>query len=251
MKKLTSILLTFCCFKSIIAQHGYYGTFVPPFDRSPNHLILTINPQDGAYLKKDLGSIDYSTEINGEKILGTPFLLYEWANGTLTTANGNTYNYPLRYNVYDQLVSFVNEKDTLDITDEISRFSLPITVNDTAITLQFVNANNYKREVKTFYYQVILDYNKGQLLKTNDKTIASMTTGLLSAKGSKYFELKSAYYYYDKGSNKISKITPGITNLTKMLSLSDSSAQKLKINSYDFTDDEELIRFFKVYFASE
>lgn len=249
MKQLTSILLTFCCCKSIIAQHGFYGTFVPPFDRSPNHLILTINPQDGAYLKKDLGLTDYTTEINGEKILGTPVLLYEWANGTLTTANGNTYNYPLRYNVYQQLVSFVIEKDTLDITDEIKSFSLAINVNDTAVTLQFVNANQYKHEAKTFYYQVILDYSKGQLLKTNYKTIASLTSGLLSSKGSKYFELKSEYYYYDKGSNKIVKITSDSTNVKKMLKLDDMSAEKTKVDSYDFTNDEELIKFFKLYFA--
>jgi hypothetical protein len=155
----------------------------------------------------------------------------------------------LRYNVYNQLVSFVNGNDTLDITDEIKTFSLPVNVNDTAVVLQFVNASQYKKEAKVFYYQVVLDYPKGELLKTNYKTIASLTTGLLSSQGSKYFQLRCDYYYYDKSKKQIAKVSSGGSNIKKLLNLDDTTEKRLKINSYDFSNDEELIKFFKLYFA--
>lgn len=224
------------------AQHNYYGSYVPPLDRSPFHLILTINPQDGAYLKKDLGTRDLMTTMHGEKVLGTPFLLYEWSEGSLTTADGRSYTYPLRYNVFDQLVSFMNGADTLDVTDAIKEFSLNASVNDTAVVLHFINADQYKKEKKTFYYQVILDSKKGQLLKTYQKSIASLTDGLLESKGTKYFDLKSDYYYYNKDTKKISKIKADGSDLQEVLEPGNKS-------SLHFSDDEELIRYLKNYFG--
>ena len=228
------------------AQHSYYGSLVLPPDPSPYRMILTINPQDGAYLKKDFGSVNEATQINGETVQGTPFFLDTWVNGELTTMDGRTYNLPFRYNAYRQIVNFVNGKDTLEVTDAIKQFNLYAQAGDTALLLQFVNASQYKKQNKTFYYQVILDNEKGQLLKTNQKTIRSLTEGLLAAKGKKYFDVSSDYFYYDKTTKKITKINPDGSNLKTILKPDANTT-----GDYNFSDEDDLIRFFRNYFQNK
>lgn len=250
MKKSYSIYLlcaatAFASSRTVAQQHNYYGSFVRPPDPSPYRMILTINPQDGAYLRKDLGNINEATQINGETVQGTPFFLDTWVNGELTTLDGRIYNFPFRYNAYRQVVNFVNGKDTLDVTDAIKKFSLYSQVGDTAIQLQFVNASQYKKENKTFYYQVVLDNEKGQLLKTNQKIIRSLTEGLLAAQGKKYFDLSSDYFYYDRTTKKLIKIKTDGSNLGQILKTDGND-----LKNYNFSDEEDIIKFFSNYFQN-
>jgi hypothetical protein len=234
-----------------VAQHGYYGSYVPPYDRSPNHLILTINPQDGAYLKKDLGQTDLSTDIRGEKVLGIPFLVWEWSSGTITTDDGRIYSYPLRYDVYKQAVSFLNGKDSLEIADPIKEFTLDIALQDTAIHLHFINASQFGKEKRIFFYQVIVDGKNGQLLKSNRKVVKSLTDGLLEEKGHKYFDLQGSYFYYDARLKKITKLDAKGTNVKEIEGVKSNQKLLTQLNSFDLSNDEELIRFFRLYFESE
>lgn len=231
---------------NLFAQHNYYGSFVPPADPNPYRMILTINPQDGAYLKKDFGIAGRATQIDGERVLGTPFFLDAWVNGDLTTIDSRTYHFPFRYNAYKQVVNFVNGKDTFDVTDEIKEFSLYTQIGDTAIALKFENANQYKKQNKTFYYQVIIENDKGQLLKTNQKVIRSLTDGLLAAKGTKYFDVSSAYFYYDKASKRMVKINADGSSLKQVLHLDDS-----QLSDCRFSNEDEIIGFFTTYFQNK
>jgi hypothetical protein len=231
----------------LFAQHNYYGSFVPPPDRTPYHLILTINSEDGFYLKKDLALTDYMTYVQGEKVFGTPYLFFEWLKGTITTVDGRTYQYPIRYDAYDQLISFANGKDTLDVTDEIREFSLSIPVQDSVIVSRFINANQFKNEKSTFYYEVIFDCSKGELLKTLQKNISSITDGLLASRGKKYFSVEMKYFYYDKNEKKILKITNDKEKLFHLLKISGNDERLLHSESFDQSKEEDLIRFFKLY----
>jgi len=230
---------------STAQNHQNSGSFVPDPDRTRFHLILTINSEDGFYLKRDINDMDYVTYVHGEKVLGSPYLFPDWLAGTITTADGRYYQYPLRYNAYGQVVSFANGTDSLDVTDEIREFTLSQTVHDTSIMSRFINANQFGKEKTTFFYEVVFDCPKGELLKSFQKNISTFSGGLLASKGTKYFDLQTSFSYYDKTRKKIFKINGNYTKLSQFLQLPGRDAQSL--DRYDLSKEEDIISFIKSY----
>jgi hypothetical protein len=226
------------------------GPPVGPRDLSAFSQVVNIHGDDGFYLKKNVREQETWTDVNGESVFGTPFLFYEWYDGQLKTPDGRNYNYKLRYDVFSQTVSFINGNDSLDVNEDIGEFSLAIPVNDTVVVSRFVNANRYQKEQKTFYYEVELTNEKGELLKAITKKVATANgNDLLASKGKKYFDFSNTYYYYDKSSKKITKIKPTGSNITSMLNLDEAGLKRYHPDSYDFTKDDDLMAFFKDYFS--
>ena len=246
------LFLIFCLVDLIAPSVGsgqqYYGSFVPPPDRTPYHLILTINNEDGFYLNKEVNLVDQVTIVNGEKVLGSPYLFSEWLQGHLTTTDGRSYQYPVKYNAYDHTVSFFNGTDSL-VADDIREFTLTIAAQDSLITCRFINGSQFARQKAGAYYEVILDCAKGELLKELRKNINEVTDGLLASKGKKFFNLQTDYSFYDKTSKRLLQIELIKVKILKTLKVSDQEAINLKVDTFDFSKERDLILFFKSYCA--
>jgi hypothetical protein len=222
------------------------GPPVSKRDLSPFSQIVNIHGDDGFYLKKNTSTQNVLTIVDGKKILGSPFLFEEWFDGIINTPDERTYNYKLRYNTYKQTVSFKNGNDSLDVSEEIKDFFLTIPVNDTVIVSHFVNASQYRKEKLQYYYEILLDGNKGQLLKATHKVINKlMSDELLGLKGKLYFSTENDYYYFEKASKKIIKIPCANDDCSKYLT--PDTAMIAKLNSLDLNNEDELIQFFKLF----
>lgn len=212
--------------------------------------VENLNGDNQHYSRNDL-SLENSMIIKGDRVFGTPFLYDEWIDGTIVTADGRTYYYKTRYNVYenDQIISYMYGKDSMDVNEEIKGFSLQVPVNaDSVRNIQFVSANQYQHEKSTFYYEVVLDNEKGQLLRANKKVIATADNGVLSVAGKKVFSLKSTFYYFDKSTKKIYKIRSDGSNVRELLNLDKNNQGNISPESYDFNKGEDIISFFTYYF---
>jgi hypothetical protein len=212
--------------------------------------VTTTMTAEQEFSKKYLMYFDqYSAVVNGQRVMGIPFLYHEWFNGTITTADGRLFNgYKLKYDIFSQAVHFLSGKDSLEVNDEIKDFVLQVAEGETVTPLKFVNANNYKKEKTIFYYQVLIDEQKGQLLKANKKIVAEMSSGLPAYEGQKYFKEEFVYYYYDKTSQKISKVKADGSNLPALLQLSSDRAKQLELLMGNSGGD--LITMLKPYFQN-
>src|SRR5262249_10588551 len=115
--------------------------------------------------------------------------------------------------------------------------------------IRFVNANQYKKERTPFYYEVLVDDEKGQLLKLNKKVIATESKeDVLSTQGKKYFNLVFSYYYYDKATKTITKIKPDGSNINSILNLTPEKANDLGVSSFDCSKEGDIIGLIKLYF---
>ncbi|MET0393114.1 MAG: hypothetical protein ABW019_08220, partial [Chitinophagaceae bacterium] len=227
------------------AQGSMNGPPVTPRDLSAYQNIVNINGQDGFYLKKDLYLTDTYTIIDGERVMGTPFLYITWLSGTLTTPDGRVYtDYTFRYNVRDQTISFLNGTDSLEVNEEIKEFTLNVKSGDSVVRTRFLSSAQVGSKGKPVYYEVMLDDANGQLLKSNEKVVASLSSGLLTTSSRKYLKLESTCYYYDKVKKKLTKIRPS-TDIAALLQLSEQQAKELNISTYDLTSEEEVLRLIK------
>jgi hypothetical protein len=210
--------------------------------------LVNINGQDGFYLKKDLYLTSSYTIINGERVLGVPFLYAEWHKGSLSTPDGRVYtDYGFKYNVENQTVFFINGKDSLEVNEDIKEFTLTVAKNDTTFeSIKFVNANQYQKSSRVSYYEIVMDNERGTLLRLNEKKVASLGDGLLASKAQKYLKLERTYFYYDKQKKKLSKIK-STENMLSILKISDEDAKKMQLNQYDLTKEEDIIAFMLAY----
>jgi hypothetical protein len=239
-----------CIAQGINPNNSMQGPAVGPRNVSAFQSIVTINGQDGFYLKKDLYLTTSYTVIKGQKVAGIPFLFMEWNNGILTTPDGRVYSdYKFKYNVYDQTVFFLNGKDSLEVNEEIKEFTLKIPVADSIITSRFIHSSQFHKG-DPVYYEVLLDNDKGQLLKTNQKVVANAESNLLTTQTKKYLKLESAYFYFDKKTKKIAKIR-AYGNFASVLGLSEQEAKELQVDSFDPSKEEDVIRLFKKYFEKK
>lgn len=225
------------------------GPPVLPRDLSAYQNIVNINGQDGFYLKKDLYLVDNITIIDGQRVLGIPFLFLEWQDGSLTTPDGRVYtDYKYKYNVENQTISFLNGKDSMEANEEIKEFTLKVIKKDSVITVRFVHGNQYQKKINApFYYEILLDNEKGQLLKLNKKVVATVGDGLLASRTTKYLKLEPSYFYYDKQSKKLTRIKE-TTDISSLLQLTEEEKKELHADTFDFGNEENTIKFFKQYF---
>lgn len=263
MRKLNLLLATCCVlfFTTIVnsqltgngpnlgARGGMSGPPVSPRDNSPFQNLVNINGQDGFYLKKDLYLVDYYTIIDGQRVLGIPFLFPEWLEGSLTTPDGRVYtDYKYKYNVENQTVSFLNKQDSLEVNENIKEFTLKYVNKDSVIQLRFVNSNQYpKKGNPTGYFEVLLDDPRGQLLKLNKKVVANSSDGIISNGSRKYLKAEPSYFYYDKTTKKMHKIKEN-TDITSVLPVTKENAEEMHLDTFDLSMEDNIIRLFKSYF---
>jgi len=226
------------------------GPPVAPRNLTPVSNMVNINGQDGFYLKKDLYLTETYTIIGGRKVMGTPFLFKDWLEGVIITPDGRVYpNYTLQYNVQNQTVSFSNGTDSLEVNEAVKEFSLKFKLGDSVITSRFISSAEYQKG-KLFFYELLLDDEKGQLLKTNQKVVATQPFDMIGADTKKYLKLENEYFYYNRTTKKITRISTA-ADIRTALQLTDQQMNELQVNSIDVVNEVDLLRVFKSYLQKE
>ncbi len=189
-----------------------------------------------------------STIIGGAKVEGTPFLFDDWLAGKIILEDGRLYeNYKIKYNDYAQTVSFLKDGNSLTIDENIKEFSLMVNTKE----VYFINANQFKKEKKPLFYEILVDNPSGQLLKVNRKLVKSNNSALVEVKTAKFLNPVISYFYYDKKSKKIVDIEPSHSDISSALNLTPFQEVELSLFSYDFSNEPELIIFFNSYLKSD
>jgi hypothetical protein len=228
-----------------------FGQHTPGTDQlSRSSDFLGNHAQDIVYDRAKIYLSSQTYNISGMQVVGTPFLYHDWSAGTILTKDGRTFTgYKLRYDIYDQAVSFLNGKDSLDVNDEIKVFTLLVktdSVNTDKFT--FVNANEYKKEKDVFYYELLVDSSYGQLLRVSRKFVAEGHNGLPVFEGKKVFDLQAEYYYYNTSTKKISRIKGNNSNVSQLLGLTKSDEETLGMDRINFNQEADILNFFQSYF---
>lgn len=199
--------------------------------------------------RKTMYFLDQFYVIEGRQVYGSPFLMQSWHTGSVTTADGRVFNgYKLKYNAYHQTVYFSNGADSLEVNEEIREFTIDAVYPDTTIHARFINGNQFRKEKKTVYYEVLLDNPRGQLLKLNRKIVTTPEKGVNSVEGRKIFQLEVAYFYFDKQKKAFTEIKPNGSNVVSVLQLDPATKDSLQPENVNFLLEPEVINFFQRYF---
>lgn len=211
---------------------------------------LSNNP-DILFDRAGFGLIEAGYMVNGEPVLGFPFLYYGWNNGSVTTADGKTFSkYKLKYNINNQTVFFSDGKDSLEATDPIREFSLWIPREKTVEKYTFINASLLGKTKEPFYYEVMADSADWELLKVNRKPVRPVQNGLPVKQARKAFQLDTEYFFYNKQAKKIIPAKGDASRLASALKLSDDDKTRLQIARFDFGKEPDLISFFALLSGS-
>ena len=194
--------------------------------------------------------------IDNRKVRGTPFLYRNWYGGTVITAKGDSYsNYKLKYNVFNQTIFFSNGRDSLEVNEDVKEFTLVVHENkpESDTVFRFINGSQFKnnKDKTTNYYEILLETEKGKLVKLNKKSVVEESTGLPSAEGTMVFKLETSFYYYDINAGKFSRIKANGSNIADILKLDKEKEKSLTLDSYDFTQESQLIELFKKFFLKK
>ncbi len=204
-------------------------------------------------LFKDRSNIYFNDEfyiIDGKKVDGSPFLYHDWMKGEITTVDGRNFSdFRVKYNAFQQSVYFHNGTDSLEVNDPVKQFTLIVQNGDTNSVYTFINASQIRQEKKPMYYELLLDHPTYQVLRYNRKYVSEASKSLPVAEGRKIFALEMSYYLYNKTSNKIIRIKANGTNIAEALGITPDQVKELKLDSYDFSGETDILRFFQLYFS--
>ncbi len=185
------------------------------------------------------------TIIDGKPIMGFPFIFYDWSEGSITLKDGKFYTgYKLKYDIYGQTILFLNSDRSLEVDGEIKEFTI---LSPKGNILQFINGKSSLKQKNNLYYELLVDAESGMLLKVYKKAIASIINQIVDVHGNKYFEMRTEYFYFDKVSKKLVPIKNEKLIIEKVLKIDNENSEKLKLGSYNFTEEKEFISFFKTF----
>lgn len=197
--------------------------------------------------KTDPQNYSLSTLIDGEIIAGTPYLDFEWRRGTILLKDGKIFDsYLIKFDTYHQVVMFLSGKDSLEVSDPIKEFILEDRKGEVH---HFINAEEYKKQKKALFYEVLTEEKRGQLLKTTH-AVASTSDEITNAKENKRLKFAYDYFYYDKASGKVTPLKFSAGSVRSALNLTQQQENDLFFSGYRFNDEEDLLKFFRVYLKS-
>jgi hypothetical protein len=190
---------------------------------------------------------DVSTEIDGEKVTGAPFLYYEWYPGTVLTTNGRSYEgYKLRYDVYHQVLLFQNGDQSMEVNEPVKEFTLVAPGYDGQFQkFTFIHSDNVKKLSHPVYFELMAGNDYGQLLKLNTKKVAAADINVAIKSDMKAFQLEAEYYYFDRVSKKLSRIKAIGSNIQSILN--DTKITTEVLSKYDLSKETGLLQFFRTY----
>jgi hypothetical protein len=181
--------------------------------------------------------------IEGKTVIGFPFIFYNWAEGSITLQDGKYFTgYKLKYDIYGQTILFLNGDKSLEVDGEIKEFTLQ---NPEGNITQFINAKSLSKQKSNLYYEVLANAEKGMLLKVYKKVVTSIINQIVDVQGTKYLEMQTEYFYFDRVSKKLLPVKNEKSDIEKVLKIDAENSEKLKLNTYDFANENEFISFFK------
>ncbi len=227
-RKIIYLLLFFNCTCSVFVKAQSPGTL-------PNIILPEKARAEDAQLQ---------TLIDGEYILGVPYMVNTWQPGVVLLKNGNTYgNYKLKYDLYNQVVVFLNGKDSLEVADPIKEFQLE---EDSVSYHHFINADLYGKISKPLFYEVLVETPKGHLLKAY-RMVVSTTDRIINARQDKFLNRVNDYYYYNATNGKVIPLGHSAGTVLSALKLSPEQQAQLHFFTYNFDNEKDLVKFFNVY----
>lgn len=242
---LLQIFLLFACNLFVKGQNPN----IPQIDFRP---MSTVSTED---LFKYKRTFYYDNEvyiIDGLKVRGTPFLIHDWSPGTIIGVDGKIYSdYQLKYNAFNQTILFQQGKDSLEVTNLIKEFTLFVKSGDSTENIRFINANEFKNENSTFYYEVMAEGRPGIFLRYDRKFVNDADKNMPAYEGQKYFDIGFSYYYYDKVRKKISRIRAGGGNIEALVGKEALLESGISLKDYNFSSEDEVKRFFNDFFNSQ
>lgn len=183
-------------------------------------------------------------KIDGENVKGSPFLDADWLNGSIVLSDNRVFNVQkVRYNIYAQVITFLENNQSLDVTENIKEFTLVFNNN---FKRKFVNASNYKKQNTTQYFEVLLESKKGILLKKYEKKVQA-DTDIANRNRMKHFETLYTYYYFDIIKDKLASIKRNGNNITEILGLTQVQKSQLVIPLFDNSEEASILSFFNQY----
>ncbi|MDN5285350.1 MAG: hypothetical protein JWR38_1624 [Mucilaginibacter sp.] len=204
-----------------------------------------------------VASAQYLKDPNGKEYMlqsyteveGTPFLINNWAPGSVTLANGQTITTLLKYDLVGDELLFKNKGDSsaMSFVDPVRSFSLNESSIEESDLTSLVFSNGYPavdKQTPTSFYQVISD-GKVKLLKHYKKVIR-VDKAFNSATAVKTFFLSEEYYLFVN--NQITKIKPGQKAILTVLADKTAQLQKyMSINAMNYKSDDVLAKLFSYY----
>lgn len=183
-------------------------------------------------------------KIDGENVKGSPFLDASWLSGSVVLSDNRIFNVQkLRYNIYSQVITFLENNQPLDVTESIKEFTLTFNNN---YKRRFVNASNYKKQNTAQYFEVLLESKKGILLKKYEKKVQA-DTDIANRNRMKHFETLYTYYYFDIIKNKLASIKRNGNNITEILGLTEVQKSQFVIPLFDHSEESSILSFFNQY----
>ncbi|MBD3749553.1 MAG: hypothetical protein IE931_08660 [Sphingobacteriales bacterium] len=177
-------------------------------------------------------------------IAGTPLLFAHWIPGDVKLDNGSSYqNIPLKYNLVDDILYFMNPKDStmLEFVQPVKSFTLKTLTGDLNYANGFPAVDGFKA---SSFYQILYD-GKTKLLKKATKTVLE-NRPYNSATVERTFLDTVEYFTLQDG--KTIKIRPSKKVLLELFGeKSNPMGDYLKKEKIDFKNDDDLIKVFKYY----
>jgi hypothetical protein len=190
--------------------------------------------------------------VDGMKVRGTPFLIHDWSPGIIIGITGKIYtDYLLKYNAFNQTVLFQQGNDSLEVTNLIKEFTLSPKKGDSTENIRFINANEFRKEKTTFYYEVLVEGETGIFLRYDRKFVNDADKSLPALEGQKLFDIEYSYYYFDKIHQKITRIKASGANIESLVGKEVLAKSGLSLKEYNFSSEDDVKRFFRDFFSTQ
>jgi hypothetical protein len=183
--------------------------------------------------------------IDGKTVMGFPFIFYDWSAGSITLQDGKYYTgYKLKYDIYGQTILFLNGDKSLEVDGDIKEFTL---LTPESNFIKFINGKSFTKQKGNLYYEVLADAEKGMLLKIYKKVVTSIINQIIDVQGTKYLEMQTEYFYFDRVSKKVLPVKNEKADIEKILKIDSENSEKLQLITYNFAEEKEFISFFKIF----
>lgn len=174
---------------------------------------------------------------------GTPYLLEDWANGTVKLQKGEIFkDIALKYDIVNDILIFKNPGDgqPLAFKDAVKEFKIAAQPSSQNNDLLF--RNGYKPNPQHFFQ--VLEDGKVQLIKRNSK-IVKESREFNSASTTKAFYPVSDYYIVKGG--ELIRIRKFKNDVLANLDKQDQLMNFLEKNNLKLKSEEELIKIIHHY----
>jgi hypothetical protein len=184
-------------------------------------------------------------------VLGTPYLNPEFMFGNVRIKDGSEMQTLLRYNIYNQTLEVILEKDTLEL---VRAFSLEdFTLNNRKFVYRLYTAEEFgKTFLAADYFEVLAESGKLELLRQHKMVvetniaISNYMGGI--GDGRDYFVHRTDLYLMDHRDKSIRKLDTGKRDFLSLFGeKKDEIRSYIREENLKLSKEEDLIRIINYY----